>query len=78
MTALAHCAMQTDEFGDLSFDLDGKPSGEAHCDGHKQQEVAGFRETITWRFGDFNQGSADPMDQALANNVSSTSERTAE
>jgi hypothetical protein len=62
MTGLAHCSMQTDEHGDLSFDTSGVPNGEGHCEGYRQVEVAAIREVVIWTFGDYTNGSNDPMD----------------
>jgi hypothetical protein len=59
----------------LSVDINGLPSGEDHCEGYRQVEVAAIRETLERTFGDFNPGSADPMDAALANNISDSSSR---
>jgi hypothetical protein len=74
ITALAHCAQQTLD-GELSFDRDGVPSGEERCAGYAQVEVPAILETIAWTFGEFNGGSSDPMDVALAQNVSHSTER---
>lgn len=71
----AHCAMQVDEDGALAFDFSGSPEGVDRCPGYKQAQVPAIRETVAWLYGDFNPGSSDPMDQALAGNVSHSHDR---
>lgn len=74
ITGLAHCAQQTID-GVLAFDGDGVPSGEERCPGYAQAEVAAVREVTATTFGDMNGATGDPIDQALAGNVSYTQER---
>lgn len=76
IVGLAHCSQQVDDHGELAFDFDGSPMGVDRCPGYRQTEVAAIRETVAWTYGEFGAGgSGDPMDQALANNISHSHSR---
>lgn len=66
ITAYAHCSAQLTD-GEIALDSGGVPSGEARCEGYRQQQVSGILETVHFTYRDGHAGAgSDPMDAVVA------------